>query len=45
VTWREAGTGQPAIYGLPIGREINHVHVWKSVLEEAGFSRDDVPKE
>jgi ABC-type glycerol-3-phosphate transport system substrate-binding protein len=40
VTWREAETGQPAIYGLPIGREINHVHVWRSVLEEAGFSRD-----
>jgi multiple sugar transport system substrate-binding protein len=43
VTWRDAKTGQPALYGLPIGREINHIHVWKNLLEEAGFTGADVP--
>jgi multiple sugar transport system substrate-binding protein len=45
VTWRDAEAGRPAIYGLPIGREINHVHVWKNVLEAAGFTTADVPKQ
>jgi multiple sugar transport system substrate-binding protein len=44
-TWRDPKTGQSALYGVPIGREINHVHVWRSVLEEAGFTLDDVPNE
>ena len=30
---------------LPMGREINHVHVWKSLLEQAGFTLEDIPKE
>jgi multiple sugar transport system substrate-binding protein len=38
-------TGQGALYGLPVGREINHVHVWKSLLEQAGFTVEDIPKE
>jgi multiple sugar transport system substrate-binding protein len=45
VTWRDANTGQPAVYGLPIGREINHVHLWKGLLEETGFTLADVPRE
>ena len=45
VTWRNAQTGQQALYGLPIGREINHVHVWKSLLEQAGFTLADIPRE
>ena len=38
-------TGQRALYGLPIGRVTNHVHVWKSLLEQAGFALTDIPKE
>jgi multiple sugar transport system substrate-binding protein len=38
-------TGQRALYGLPIGRVTNHVHVWKSLLEQAGFALSDIPKE
>jgi multiple sugar transport system substrate-binding protein len=38
-------TGQPALYALPMGRVSNHVHVWKSLLERAGFTLADVPKE
>jgi multiple sugar transport system substrate-binding protein len=45
VTWRDVNTGQQAVYGLPIGREINHVHLWKGLLEETGFTLADVPRE
>ncbi len=45
ITWRDAQTGQKALYGLPFGREVNHVHVWKSLLQKAGFSVADIPRE
>jgi multiple sugar transport system substrate-binding protein len=45
VTWRNAQTGQKALYGLPFGREMNHVHVWTSLLKEAGFTVADIPRE
>src|SRR3954449_7963154 len=38
-------TGERDLYALPMGRNSNHVHVWKSVLERAGFRLEDVPKE
>ena len=38
-------TGQRALYALPWGRATNHVHVWKSLLEQAGFTVEDIPKE
>jgi hypothetical protein len=37
-------TGQKALYGLPIGRSTNYLHVWKNLLEKAGFTREDIPK-
>jgi multiple sugar transport system substrate-binding protein len=40
-----ASTGQTALYGLPMGRTSYHVHVWKSVLERAGFTLEDIPRE
>ena len=40
-----ARTGQKALYGLPVGVSANHVHVWKSLLELAGFTLADIPKE
>ena len=40
-----AKTGRKALYGLPIGRSTNHLHVWKSLLEQAGFTLADIPKE
>ncbi len=45
VIWRNAQTGQKALYGLPFGREMNHVHVWTSLLKEAGFAVADIPRE
>jgi multiple sugar transport system substrate-binding protein len=40
-----AQTGQKALYGLPIGRSSDHIFVWKNLLQEAGFTLDDVPTE
>ena len=38
-------TGQKALYGLPIGRTTNHIHVWKSLLERAGLTLADIPRD
>jgi multiple sugar transport system substrate-binding protein len=40
-----AETGQKALYGLPMGQISNYIHVWKSLLEQAGFTLEDIPKE
>ncbi len=45
MTWRNARTGQRALYGLPMGRTTTHLHVWKSLLERAGLTVADIPKE
>jgi multiple sugar transport system substrate-binding protein len=38
-------TGGRSLYAMPMGRYANHVHVWSSLLEQAGFTLKDVPKE
>ena len=38
-------TGRRALYALPMGRRSNHLHVWNSLLERAGFTLADIPKE
>jgi multiple sugar transport system substrate-binding protein len=38
-------TGRRGFYALPMARSSNHVHVWKSELERAGFTLQDIPKE
>jgi len=38
-------TGQRALYALPVGRSTNHIQVWTSLLEQAGFTLADIPKE
>jgi multiple sugar transport system substrate-binding protein len=38
-------TGKRALYALPMGRNSNYVHVWKSLLERAGFTLADIPEE
>jgi multiple sugar transport system substrate-binding protein len=37
--------GQKALYGLPMGQTSNYLHAWKSLLERAGFTLADIPKE
>ena len=44
-TLRNARTDQKALYGLPMGRTTYHIHVWKSLLEQAGLTLEDIPKE
>ena len=38
-------TGKRALYSLPMGRATNHIHVWTSLLERAGFTLADIPTE
>jgi multiple sugar transport system substrate-binding protein len=38
-------TEQKGLYGLPIGSSTTHIHVWKSLLERAGLTLADIPKE
>jgi multiple sugar transport system substrate-binding protein len=45
VTRLDATTGKQALYGLPMGYDTNNVHVWKSLLEQAGFTLADIPQE
>jgi multiple sugar transport system substrate-binding protein len=45
MTLLNGGTGQRALYALPVGISTNHIHVWKSLLEQAGFTPADIPKE
>ena len=44
-TLLDATTGRRAIYALPIAFSTYHVHVWKSLLQQAGFTLADVPKQ
>jgi multiple sugar transport system substrate-binding protein len=37
-------TGQRGLYAVPMGRNSNHLHVWRSLLERAGFALADIPK-
>ena len=48
LAWRHvlnAKTGRGLSMALPMGRTSNHIHVWKSLLEQAGFTLEDIPKE
>jgi multiple sugar transport system substrate-binding protein len=45
VTLLNAKTGQKSLYGLPMGQYRQYIHVWKSLLERAGFTLDDIPNE
>jgi multiple sugar transport system substrate-binding protein len=38
-------TGRRSLYALPMGRRSNHIHVWNSLLKQAGFTLADVPQD
>jgi multiple sugar transport system substrate-binding protein len=44
-TLLDATAGRRSLYVLPTGRTTNHVHVWKNLLEKAGLTLADVPRE
>jgi multiple sugar transport system substrate-binding protein len=37
-------TGQRSIYAMPVAQQIEHIHVWKDMVEAAGLNLADVPK-
>jgi multiple sugar transport system substrate-binding protein len=41
----DATTGRRGLHALPMGRVTTHVHVWQSLLEHAGFTLPDIPKD
>jgi len=41
----DATTGRRGLYLLPVGFATHHVHVWKGLLERAGFALADIPRE
>jgi len=44
-TFVNGRTGQTGLYAVSIGRTSVHLHVWKSLLAQAGFTLGDIPKE
>ena len=44
-TLLDGKTGRRGLYAMPMGRYSNHIHVWNSLLERAGFTLADIPKE
>jgi multiple sugar transport system substrate-binding protein len=38
-------TGERGLYGMPMGRSSNHLHMWNNLLEQAGFNERDIPEE
>jgi multiple sugar transport system substrate-binding protein len=43
-TLTDGKSGRRGLYALPMGRTSNHVHVWNSLLERAGFTLADIPQ-
>jgi multiple sugar transport system substrate-binding protein len=44
-TLLDATTGRRALHALPMAFSTNNVHVWRNLLERAGFTLTDVPKQ
>ncbi|MGH6917311.1 MAG: ABC transporter substrate-binding protein, partial [Geminicoccaceae bacterium] len=44
-TLLDATTGRRGLFLLPMGFATHHVHAWKSLLEQAGFTLEDIPKD
>jgi multiple sugar transport system substrate-binding protein len=44
-TLLDGSTGRRGLYALPMGRHSNHLHVWNSLLERAGFRLADIPRQ
>jgi multiple sugar transport system substrate-binding protein len=44
-TLLDSKTGRRGLYALPMARCSNNIHVWNSLLERAGLSLENVPKD
>lgn len=38
-------SGRRTLYALPMGFSTHHVHVWRNLLEQAGFTINDIPEQ
>lgn len=45
VRLRNGRTGQSGYYAVPIGQFGHYIHVWKSLLEQAGIRMEDIPEQ
>jgi multiple sugar transport system substrate-binding protein len=45
VTLLDGTTGRHGLFLLPMGFATHHVHAWKSLLEQAGFTLEDIPRD
>jgi multiple sugar transport system substrate-binding protein len=43
VTLLNGATGERSIYAMPVAQQIEHIHVWKSLTDEAGLDLASVP--
>jgi multiple sugar transport system substrate-binding protein len=41
----DATASRGALVALPIGFGTNHIHVWRNLLEQGGFTLDDIPRQ
>ena len=39
-----AQTGKRGVYAMPVAQQIEHIHVWKDLIDQAGLDLADVPK-
>jgi multiple sugar transport system substrate-binding protein len=44
-TLRNGRNGRTAFYALPMARDTTHIHVWQSLLKQAGLTLNDIPTE
>jgi len=44
ITLLNGQTGKRGIYAIPVAQQIEHIHVWKTMLDQAGLKIDDAPK-
>jgi multiple sugar transport system substrate-binding protein len=45
VRLRNGKTGTTGYYAVPIGQYGHYIHVWKSLLEQAGIRLEDIPRQ
>lgn len=39
-----AKTGKRGIYAIPVAQQVNHIHYWRDLLEQAGVDEKKIPK-
>lgn len=45
VNYRNKEDGQRSFYAVPIAQNTIYIHYWRTFLEQAGFSKEDIPQD